>query len=102
MIRVTVTRSSIVTNQADFSTQEEAQTWADYHIGIGSFGGDYEISYQEITPSLINDNPLEYLSSTDWKIIRHYDQLLAGVIPTLSQDELLLLLAQRQSARDAI
>jgi hypothetical protein len=38
MIKVSIIKSSQVTNEAQFPSQEAAQAWLDYHEGIGSFG----------------------------------------------------------------
>lgn len=50
------------------------------------------------------DIPAAYrlLDSTDWKVIRHRDQLAAGVATTLSEQEYNQLLSERQAARELI
>ena len=40
------------------------------------------------------------LSESDWMLIRHQDELLAGVEPTLQPDKLKALLTYRQELRD--
>jgi hypothetical protein len=101
MVKVSIFLESLPTNEAVFSTLIEAQSW--YNSHIVSFPDQHSVVYYEdYLPSEEPSTPRQFLASTDWKIIRHYDQTLAGVITSLSQDELLLLLAQRQAARDAI
>lgn len=45
---------------------------------------------------------LNNLSSTDWKVIRHKDQIELGVPTSLTDDEYLTLLKQRQEWRNSI
>jgi len=42
---------------------------------------------------------LAFLSSTDWKVIRHRDQLALNIETSLSEEEYILLLEKRQQAR---
>lgn len=44
----------------------------------------------------------EYLINTDWKVIRHRDQLALGIPTTLCQAEYEDLLEKRQNARNKI
>jgi hypothetical protein len=43
-----------------------------------------------------------YLEATDWKVIRHRDQSDSGKQPSLSNEEYLQLLIDRQAKRDNI
>lgn len=45
---------------------------------------------------------IQFLSSTDWKVTRHRDQLDAGAVTSLSAEEFAQLLSGRQAARDKI
>jgi hypothetical protein len=44
----------------------------------------------------------QFLASTDWKVIRHRDQLDAEISTSLSSEEFSQLLLDRQIARDKI
>ncbi len=43
-----------------------------------------------------------YLKDTDWKVIRHRDQLALGIPPSLTDGEYKALLEARQQARNAV
>jgi hypothetical protein len=45
---------------------------------------------------------LEFLSSTDWKVLRHIRQTALGIATSLSEDEYLELENQRQNAANSI
>jgi hypothetical protein len=79
-IQVTITKSSVVTNQASFPSMEEAQQWLDRHVGMGTFLAE-EATVEDVSAveaqRLLNEQSLEYLSSTDWLIIREYEGGLA-------------------------
>lgn len=61
-------------------------------------------AYRVPTPEekAINAQSLAFLNSTDWKIIRHNDQETLGINKSLTQDEYIALLQERQAARDAV
>ena len=44
----------------------------------------------------------QFLASTDWKVLRHRDQVDAGAPTSMSAEEFAQLLADRQAARDSI
>lgn len=44
----------------------------------------------------------QFLSESDWKVMRHRDQIDAGVPTSLTVEEFTQLLADRQAARDLI
>ena len=48
------------------------------------------------------DENVVFLNSTDYKVLKYRDQLDLGIETTMSKDEYLKLLTERQSARDAI
>ena len=45
---------------------------------------------------------LQFLDDTDWKVTRHRDQLTLGIETSLTNEEYLNLLTQRQEARDLV
>lgn len=44
----------------------------------------------------------QYLNDTDWKVIRHRDQIEQGITPSLTESEYLKLLTERQNVRNLI
>jgi len=42
------------------------------------------------------------LQESDWKVIRHRDQLAAGIVTSLTEQEYNDLLVERQTLRDSI
>jgi hypothetical protein len=56
----------------------------------------------EISQAQINADARKLLADTDWKVLRHRDQIDAGVSTSLSQAEFDALLAERQTARDSV
>lgn len=57
---------------------------------------------EEINQIIINLEARKFLNDTDWKVIRHRDQVNLGITTSLSNDEFLELLNQRQEARDKV
>ena len=49
-----------------------------------------------------NDNNLKFLSDSDWKVLRHRDQLELNIPTSLDHGEYEKLLEDRQNARDSI
>jgi hypothetical protein len=49
-----------------------------------------------------SEEAIIFLNSTDWKVIRHRDQLALGVETSLTTEEFQELLRQRQNAREQI
>jgi hypothetical protein len=49
-----------------------------------------------------NIDAKKYLTDTDWKVIRHRDQLALGITTTLSQTEYENLLEERQKNRNKV
>jgi hypothetical protein len=43
-----------------------------------------------------------FLTDSDWKVIRHRDQLALGIETSLSEEEYLALLQERQNAREKV
>lgn len=48
MIKVSIIRDGQITNQASFSTREEADQWLAYHESMGSFGQPATYDYYEV------------------------------------------------------
>lgn len=64
----------------------------------GTWVLDAEKELQEQTTK----EAMEFLDSTDWKVLRHQDQLNLGIETSLSEDEYLELLEKRQEARGLV
>jgi hypothetical protein len=58
MIKVSIVKSSQVTNEAQFPSQEAAQAWLDYHEGMKSFGEPARTVQQqvELSPAVLNED----------------------------------------------
>ena len=61
-----------------------------------------QINPNVMEQDVINQRSREFLNTTDWKIIRHLDQLNLGIATSLSELEYLELLQERQGARGRI
>jgi hypothetical protein len=77
MIQVSIIKKGELTNQGHFDSLEVAHGWLSTHEAMGSFGEDYEVSIEDISSKITQDKTnkeaLDYLSSTDWMIIRELD-----------------------------
>lgn len=87
-----------------FSTQEELDLWKTSQLQKGSWGSeeDLTITESDVSQMVLNDSSKEFLKSTDWKVIRHRDQVEAGISTSLTTEEYQTLLADRQTARESI
>jgi homoserine kinase len=54
------------------------------------------------TAEISKAQAMKFLSETDWKVLRHRDQVNAGVSTSLTAQEYAQLLVDRQIARDSI
>jgi hypothetical protein len=67
---------------------------------------DVELDCEELNKEYVNmflvQKAKAYLEATDWKVIRHRDQLDSGKQPSLSNEEYLQLLIDRQEKRNSI
>jgi hypothetical protein len=54
------------------------------------------------TAALVSAQNKQFLIDTDWKILRHRDQLELGIPTSLTNEEFIQLLQDRQTARDLI
>jgi len=50
----------------------------------------------------INTEARKFLDETDWKVLRHRDQLAFGIEASLTEEQYLELLQQRQEARNKV
>ena len=130
MIKISIIKNGQITNGVQFETQSEVDAWLAKHITKNTFGlperpelildeatgemiptgntlsAEYEIVIEDITAQIeqekINQEARQFLSSTDWKILRHRDQIDLGVTTSLTQEEFQLLLNERQLARQRV
>ena len=130
MKKINIIKNNTITNLAHFDLQSELDSWLNFHIQANTFGlperpelildettgemiptgntlpAEYEIVIEDITAQVeqekINQEARQFLSSTDWKILRHRDQVDLGVTTSLTQDEFQLLLNERQLARQRV
>lgn len=67
---------------------------------------EFTVEIVDITAELeqqrVNYEALQYLAASDWKCLRHQDQLMLGIDTSLSSEEYANLLQSRQEARDRI
>lgn len=49
-----------------------------------------------------NDEAQKFLDDTDWKVIRHRDQLALGTETSITTEEFQVLLEERQQARERV
>ena len=93
MIKVLIKKQDQITNQAQFSSNEEAEQWLARHQEMKSFGEveEYEIIIEDISAKIeqdkINSEAQDFLDSTDYKVSRHLRQKALGQEPSLSDSE---------------
>ena len=65
---------------------------------------DEEFKEQQEIKQIVQttNQSLQFLDDTDWKVTRHRDQLALGMETSLTNEEYLNLLTQRQEARDLV
>ena len=61
MIIVSIKKQDVVTNQASFSTREEADQWLAQHESMGSFGQKKQVIEQqvEVSPAVLDEEGKE-------------------------------------------
>lgn len=64
--------------------------------------GEWVLDADEFFVNNDSKEGLDFLNSTDWKVIRHQDQLALGIETSLCEEEYFQLLQQRQQARERI
>jgi hypothetical protein len=123
-------KNNVLTNKGYFESEVERAEWLSKHIAKNTFGlperpelalneetgemeptgvilpAEYTIQINDITAQVeqenINQEARQFLSSTDWKVLRHNDQVALGVTTSLTQEEFQLLLNERQLARQRV
>jgi hypothetical protein len=99
MFKFQIIKNDEVTNQASFPNQEEANAWLEQETANKSFGEpeDYTVEQEDITQAVASkaakQEAREYLTDTDWMIIREMD---SGV-PTPTEIK-----SKRQQSRDIL
>ena len=78
MKQVSIIKNSVVTNQASFPSQEEAQSWLDSHIAMGTFGSPDIYASQEVVISEEVRGPVQVLVSE-----ATYDQYGDEITPAI-------------------
>lgn len=102
--------SQIYTHGAEFETVNEAQAWVDSlsNHPAKPWGelSEFEVEIVDISEELEqlenNKQSIALLANTDWKVLRHRDQIELGITPSLSDVEYQELLLERQAARNSI
>lgn len=64
--------------------------------------GEWVVNLDSYFSTTDSDDASKFLNDSDWKVIRHRDQLALGVETTLTSDEYLELLQERQEARKKV
>jgi hypothetical protein len=64
--------------------------------------GEWVLDLDSLFTNENSKDASEFLKDTDWKVIRHRDQLALGIKTSLSDEEYLKLLQQRQDAREKV
>jgi hypothetical protein len=113
-----------------FETQQELDTWLSKHIAKNTFGlperpelilneetgemeptgvilpAEYTIEIEDITAQIeqekINAEAKKFLSETDWMCRRQEDQLKLGIATSLTDEEFMALLNERQLQRQRV
>lgn len=84
-------------NQATFQTQAEGQIWYQKCFAEGT-----PLRIVDATAEYDSQQALEFLNKTDWKVIRHRDQIDSGAETSISNEEYQELLKLRQNARNKV
>lgn len=87
-------------------SQEELDSAISIENDIATLPAQFTSSIVDITAQkaqeAINAENKKFLADTDWKVIRHRDQVELGIATSLSAQEFQDLLSARQAARNAI
>lgn len=130
MKRIQIIKNGIQTHGAEFETQEILDQWLEKHLAKHTFGrpakfeerenpetGElesievepaevFDVVITDITSELeqqrINQESLQFLQSTDFKILRHIRQQTLGIKTSLSQEEYTQLELLRHEAASRI
>ncbi len=64
--------------------------------------GEWVVNLDSLFSEADSEEASKFLTNSDWKVIRHRDQLALGVETSLTSDEYLALLQERQEARKKV
>lgn len=104
MIQVSIKKQEQITNQASFSTMEEAQAWLAHHEGMKSFGQPKQLVQQqlELSPAVIaEDGSVLQDAVTEMKEVEltgDYEIIIEDLSSKLEQEKIN---AQAQAFLDA-
>lgn len=88
-------KDGVITGIFTCEQYEQQEYLNDDSIEILNFG-------QPSEQDKMNEQAREYLKLTDWKVIRHRDQISQGIPTNLSEEEYISLLQSRQEARNKV
>jgi hypothetical protein len=72
------------------------------HSGAKYINNRWLVDADAVINTANSEESISFLNSTDWKVIRHRDQLALGVETSLTTEEFQELLRERQNAREQI
>lgn len=104
-VEIKDTQSQQITHSQKFESEGEANSWISLISSMSPcpWGSSYEVLGPTSCASEdASAAALAFLLSSDWKVIRHRDQLASGISTSLTEQEYLTLLADRQAARSAV
>lgn len=64
--------------------------------------GEWILDADKFIAESVSKEALEFLNATDWKVVRHRDQIDLNITPSLTNEEYITLLEQRQKAREEV
>jgi hypothetical protein len=108
MIRITIINPVLNLIASKEGSESVVRAWKDENIASGIYGNEADLVISEtnidaeLLQKSINAEKQKFLDSSDWKILRHLDQLSLNIATSMSQEEFQALLQQRQDARNAI
>lgn len=87
-----------------FNSQSESNIWIDTCRASGQWGDPSDLNIQiiDISSTVDSEEAISFLHQTDWKVIRHRDQLAAGEPTSLTEEQYMELLGLRQEARNKV
>ena len=64
--------------------------------------GEWILDADKFIEETLSKEALKFLNTTDWKVTRHRDQIDLNITPSLTNEEYITLLEQRQKAREEV
>lgn len=64
--------------------------------------GEWILDADKFIEETLSQEALEFLNATDWKVVRHRDQIDLNITPSLTNEEYITLLEYRQKAREEV